>query len=118
MKVLTFGSLLLATSMNPVMGCLLVAGEINDRSSTLVWAFAIDNGDTVCNFGKSSYSYHIDQDGHYSLGCKPGYVYAVDRYGLQGWFQNPAGNTGYFANQEVNIYLDRGVRNFTHSKCC
>lgn len=45
-----------------------------------------DSGSVVC--GGSVGTWRIDQDGHCSAGCRPGYVFAVSKNGAMAWYRN------------------------------
>lgn len=76
-------------------------------------AEAIDNGVVVCS---ARMGLRTDQDGHFSLGCLPGYVYAVTKDGKHAWFHNPQNRFEFDQSVKVDRYCchgaceDRGVK--------
>ncbi|OBT40068.1 hypothetical protein VE00_09373 [Pseudogymnoascus sp. WSF 3629] len=78
----------------PALACLETNGSI-DLAGNVERITAIDNGTLVCD---SAWGHRIDQDGHISLTCKPGYVYAVTKDGSMGWYRNP---TNAFSFKQV-----------------
>ncbi|KFX96879.1 hypothetical protein O988_05131 [Pseudogymnoascus sp. VKM F-3808] len=69
----------------PAFACLETVGSI-DLAGHVQRITAVDNGVTVCD---SDWGHRIDQDGHISMSCKPGFVYAVTKDGSMGWYKNP-----------------------------
>ena len=61
-------------------------------------AEAIDNGVVVCS---ARMGLRLDQDDHFSLGCLPGYVYAVTKDGKHAWYRNP--QNAFDWDQTVNV---------------
>jgi hypothetical protein len=72
-------------AVTPTLGCLHTSGVIGVPGG-LGYAFSNDNGETTCT---NDWGVRIDQDGHYSLTCLPGYVYAFSQDGSQAWYANP-----------------------------
>lgn len=88
MKLLTLLSGFL-TFIAPTLGCLHVYGNIagDPVLGPTVWGvFAVDNGAIVCS---SDMGARFDQDGHFSMGCLNGYVYAFTKDGRTAWYKNP-----------------------------
>src|SRR6187549_1960169 len=83
MKLTTL-TLLLAT-IAPALGCLVIEGTIDMDADTVDYVRVIDNGALVCHAGLGV---RTDQDNHYSVGCIPGYIYAVTKDGGFAWFRN------------------------------
>jgi len=79
-----------AVSIVPTLACLQTAGVVGQYRSDGSWhmdyAYTIDNGLTTCD---TQWGYRIDQDGHFSLSCLPGYVYAFTLDGSFAWYANP-----------------------------
>lgn len=69
----------------PTLGCLHTEGYTLPGTGDLVYAFSNDNGKTTCT---NDWGYRQGQDGHWSLTCLPGYVYAFDKDGHQHWYSN------------------------------
>ncbi|OBT68030.1 hypothetical protein VE03_01453 [Pseudogymnoascus sp. 23342-1-I1] len=69
----------------PALACLETSGSI-DLAGNVQRIIAVDNGVTVCD---SDRGHRIDQDGHISVTCNPGFVYAVTKDGSMGWYRNP-----------------------------
>ncbi|KFY39990.1 hypothetical protein V494_03721 [Pseudogymnoascus sp. VKM F-4513 (FW-928)] len=69
----------------PALACLETIGSIDLRGNVQS-IVAIDNGVTVCD---SARGHRIDQDGHISVTCNPGFVYAVTKDASMGWYKNP-----------------------------
>jgi hypothetical protein len=89
MKLLTAIPSVLAFEA-PTLTCLHVYGHIagDPFLGASVWSvFAVDNGQIVCS---SDMGARIDQDGHFSMGCLPGYIYAFTKDGKTAWFANPS----------------------------
>ncbi|KFZ18575.1 hypothetical protein V501_01140 [Pseudogymnoascus sp. VKM F-4519 (FW-2642)] len=61
-----------------------------------------DNGVVVCS-GPT----YTDQDGHFSLRCNPGFVFAATKNSALAWYQNSGGQSW-----EVNLHATRST------KCC
>ncbi|KAH8806788.1 hypothetical protein DL96DRAFT_1562338 [Flagelloscypha sp. PMI_526] len=61
-------------------GCTLTDDFHGTTISATVW----DQGTKVCDDGS-----RIDQDGHLSLTCNPGYIYAVTKNGAHAWVRTP-----------------------------
>lgn len=105
MKLLVF---ILAVS--PVMACLRHHGYIvHDPivGTTMDGdAEAIDNGVVVCS---ARMGLRTDQDGHFSLGCLPGYVYAISKNGKDIWFRNPQNAFSWSQNPNVDKYCCHGA---------
>lgn len=78
----------------PALACLETTGAI-DLAGNVQRITAIDNGVLVCD---SDWGHRIDKDGHISLTCKAGYVYAVTKDGSMGWYKNP---TNAFSFKQV-----------------
>ncbi|KAH8794983.1 hypothetical protein F5882DRAFT_397310 [Hyaloscypha sp. PMI_1271] len=101
----------------PTLACLRVHGGITHDPlpglSGIYGVEAIDNGLVVCSVGMGS---RIDQDGHYSLGCLPGYVYAFKKDGSFAWYANPVNAFSFTQNAQSNTYcchgacLDKGAK--------
>lgn len=94
MKLLTLLSALTLTT--PTLACLHVYGNIagDPFLGPSVWSvFAVDNGLTVCS---SDMGARIDQDGHFSMGCLSGYVYAFTKDGRTAWYGNNGGGSFSF----------------------
>ena len=83
---------LLMLAASPALACLQLKGYIvNDPilgGPTTDSSIAIDNGQVVCDINWDGF--RTDQDGHWSLGCLPGYVYAYSKDGTKAWFKNPS----------------------------
>lgn len=77
-------------AISPSFACLHTYGEVHsdteERHWTVVWAGATDNGLDVCDTAWGNA--RIDQDGHFSIPCLPGYVYAFTEDGLTAWYSN------------------------------
>lgn len=69
----------------PALACLETIGSI-DLAGNVQRITAVDNGVTVCD---SDRGHRIDQDGHISVTCNAGFVYAVTKDGSMGWYKNP-----------------------------
>jgi hypothetical protein len=72
-------------SLTPALACLHSTGSIVHDPLGInsgISATVTDNGGVVCTDANS----RIDQDGHYSLGCIPGYVYAVTKDARTAWY--------------------------------
>jgi hypothetical protein len=82
MKLTTVLSTFLAVS--PALGCLETFGLITP-ADTFAFALSIDNDVVTCN---SNWGWRIDQDGHFSLSCVDGYVYAFTLDGGLAWYSN------------------------------
>ena len=67
---------------------------------------AIDNGLTVCH---SDWGSRIDQDGHYSITCLPGYVYAFTKNGAKTWYANPINAFSWTNDPSHNTYCCYGT---------
>ncbi|KAH8721498.1 hypothetical protein GQ44DRAFT_761877 [Phaeosphaeriaceae sp. PMI808] len=114
MKLLATLATALAFTL-PTLACLRIKGGItHDPLPGLsgIWNVeAIDNGVTVCG-GKIPGSW-IDQDGHYSMGCLPGYVYAFEKNGNKAWFKNPSKKPGeewsFLQHPRSNRYCCHGA---------
>ncbi|KAK6070016.1 hypothetical protein SCUP515_08694 [Seiridium cupressi] len=68
-----------------VLGCLHTESFTESGTGNLVYAFSNDNGATTCT---NDWGYREDQDGHWSLTCLPGYVYAFTKDGSRHWYSN------------------------------
>jgi hypothetical protein len=75
-------------AITPALSCLRTYGVITNSggSDAFVFALAIDNGAVVCS--SSWGNVNIDQDGHFSLPCWSGYVYAMTFDGYTAWYSN------------------------------
>ncbi len=92
-----FGSLSIALQLlavTPTLGCLHTSGLIGVPGG-LAYAFSNDNGETTCT---NDWGVRIDQDGHYSVTCRAGYVYAFSQDGSQAWYANPKQSFTWFQN--------------------
>ncbi|KAH7351333.1 hypothetical protein BKA65DRAFT_500203 [Rhexocercosporidium sp. MPI-PUGE-AT-0058] len=91
-----------AVSVIPTLACLQTAGVVGqhryDGTWAMVYAYSIDNGLTTCN---TQWGYRIDQDGHFSLSCLPGYVYAFTQNGAVAWYANPVNAFSFTQNPLV-----------------
>ncbi|KAH6674812.1 hypothetical protein B0J14DRAFT_588194 [Halenospora varia] len=97
----------------PALSCVLSSGSISaDPLPGLsgIDAVLIDNGAKVCD-GPA----HIDQDGHFSLTCLPGYVFALSKRGTHTWYRNKDGGvyswvqpTKSRENGCIGACMDRG----------
>jgi hypothetical protein len=72
-------------TITPALAYLEVTGAISIYGN-LDLALSIDNGLTTCS---SRWGSRIDQDGHFSLTCLSGYVYAFTQDGTMAWYANP-----------------------------
>ncbi len=70
----------------PSLACLEAMGWVTS-SGDLDFAQTIDNGQITCDSTRGS---RIDQDGHISLTCNAGYVYAFTKDGKTAWYANPS----------------------------
>ena len=88
-------------AITPALACLHTSGEI-DVPGGLSYAYSNDNGETTCT---NDWGWRIDQDGHYSLTCLPGYVYAFSQDGYQAWYANPSESFSWIqdASGDLNI---------------
>ncbi|KAF8859352.1 hypothetical protein BDZ45DRAFT_742389 [Acephala macrosclerotiorum] len=78
-----------STHHRPHLACLQVVGVVTKGTSGgwfLQYAYTIDNWLTTC---ESAWGTRIDQDGHFSLTCLPGYVYAFAFDATFAWYANP-----------------------------
>ncbi|KFY88751.1 hypothetical protein V500_06148 [Pseudogymnoascus sp. VKM F-4518 (FW-2643)] len=85
--------------LRPTVACLHAWGTITHSlwpGLSGITAQVDDNGGRVCSGGS-----HFDQDGHYSLTCVPGYVYAVTQDGGFAWYR--AGSNAYSWIQPTSI---------------
>jgi hypothetical protein len=73
-----------ALAISPALSCLQTFGVIAPPN-TLAFALSVDNGEVTCN---SDWGHYIDQDGHFSLSCLDGYVYAFTMNGEIAWYSN------------------------------
>ncbi|OBT87531.1 hypothetical protein VE02_03764 [Pseudogymnoascus sp. 03VT05] len=78
----------------PALACLETSGSI-DLAGNVGRITAVDNGVLVCDSDKG---HRIGQDGHISVTCKAGYVYAVTKDGSMRWYKNP---TNAFSFKQV-----------------
>jgi hypothetical protein len=85
MKFLTLVPVTLGLFSVPSLGCLHTEGYTLPGDGALVYAFSNDNGRTTCT---NDWGSREDQDGHWSLTCLPGYVYAFTKDGSQHWYSN------------------------------
>jgi hypothetical protein len=67
---------------------------------------ANDNGREVCN---SDWGSRIDQDGHYSIGCIPGYYYAFSKGGDISYYGNGQNDFSFANNPSKNKYCCVGA---------
>ena len=87
-SILVAPMLFLAT---PTLGCLHTWGYLNWFSNsgyTFVDVHVDDNGSRVCD---SDWGWRIDNDGHPSLTCLDGYIYATN--GETSWYANNGGGS-------------------------
>jgi hypothetical protein len=96
LPILTF---LLAT---PTLACLEIYGvlDLTDAGSEFAFALTVDNGSETC--GERYGAVRIDQDGHWSLACAEGYVYAFTLDGTTAWYSNGI-NSWSFSQSVVNL---------------
>jgi hypothetical protein len=95
--------LILSATVPSVLACVHSFGsitadpfDINSGIGAELW----DNGSQVCGD-----PFRIDQDGHYSASCIPGYVFALSKNGVHAWYGY--GNNAFQWNQDVKIdHLD------------
>ncbi|PVH72771.1 hypothetical protein DL98DRAFT_595714 [Cadophora sp. DSE1049] len=70
--------------------CVRFEGQITNAGALSglngISATVTDNGLRVCDGGS-----RIDQDGHYSLSCLPGYMFAVTKNAATSWYNNNGG---------------------------
>ena len=85
MKFICRSLLALVATPVAVLCCLHTEGETTSGTGNLVYAFSNDNGQTTCT---NDWGSRIDQDGHWSLTCLPGYVYAFTKDGSKHWYSN------------------------------
>jgi len=94
-------------AISPSFACLHTYGELyldNNLEYHLSWAGATDNGLDVCDTAWGDA--RIDQDGHFSLVCLPGYIYAFEPDGAQAWYSN--GINAYSFKQGVACVPNTG----------
>jgi hypothetical protein len=107
MKLITvFSATLQLFTIVPTLACLVVEGTIDIELNWLDYARVVDNGLLVCS---NSWGVRIDQDNHYSLGCLPGYIYAVTTDGGMAWYRNPVtafSFTQHHSNADSTWYFD------------
>jgi len=88
MKIISpFSIVLHSLIIAPALSCLFTYGVTDDSNDPdgFVYALTVDNGAVTCS---SEYGSRVDQDGHLSMGCLPGYVYAFSLDGLTAWYSN------------------------------
>lgn len=86
MKLTTFLSVTLqAITITSTFACLETTGTISN-TGVPGGIETIDNGLTTCS---SDWGWRIDQDGHISLNCLSGYIYAVTLDASMAWYRNP-----------------------------
>ncbi|KAF8857249.1 hypothetical protein BDZ45DRAFT_674896 [Acephala macrosclerotiorum] len=69
-----------------VQACLQISGVVDDNGSVFTVS-TTDNGLVTCD--AFNMGWRIDQDGHFSANCLPGYVYATTLDGSFAWYANP-----------------------------
>jgi len=76
------------SALPAALACLQVSGQIRTTAGppSVDSSKVMDNGAEVCNAGGGV---QIDQDGHFTLKCLPGYIYAFTTDGKQAWYRNP-----------------------------
>lgn len=118
MKFTIFTSATLVSLLtSPALACLHAKGSITvsplpELSGISAEVWDNDNDHPVCT-GPT----RIDQDGHYSLTCRPGYYWAISKNGAYAWYGYPGIDFTWAVARTSDTYDCYGACDDRHGAC-